>query len=479
MQRTSNIVQSPVTNVALNNNAVMPIETASIKSQEQAVSVFTSQSNFSNVFNVNEAKVDFSIPPNTASIHQCEKISVMIEVQATYPAAGVNPVAFQLPPLHTFISRVELRSNTSLVDTLWSESLFAEKMFLTEEDLANDAIVEMWDPIDFGLSKQYPALYVNQTPTQEATTQSFRTFLNIRSSYLTSKGFLLPKVRDTNTIRLFFKPLSQINVTTSGNNLTDLKLTSCELYCSGIKYSDEELSSLLANDYKNTFICQTLFRRYNVSELVIDPSNNVSNNLPTTFMRGRFHSVAFFIQQRNPKGEQCIQYRLSTVAPNAGVQGVLSSVQPPEFASSPNLSLNTRGYNYSYIPESLAIDSFQFLDSSSNPVFVTDIKGDVLKNVISNSNSQTDFLYKYSIYPFTFTTEPQEDYHLQNARDGSKYIDGLFALKYRTKYNLNLITDQASPTPNPLKFNSVGVALQLGHVELQADGSSKFVRYDN
>ena len=476
MQKVSNIVQAPVTNVALSNNQVVPIETASIKSQEQAVAVFTSQSNFSNIFSTNDSKLDFSIPPNTSSIHQCEKISLMLELQATYPAAQADPNAYQLPPVHTFINRLELRCNQNLEDTIWSESFFMEKMFDTEEDLANDAIVELFDPVDFSLSKQFPALYVNQTgATTDATVQNFRVFLRIRPSYLTSKGYLWPTVKDINTLRFFFKPLSQINVTTSTNNLDKLVLTNAELYCSGIKYSDDELSSLLANDYKNTFICQTMFRRYNISDLVIDTNTLISNNLPTSFMRGRFLCVAFFIQQKNAKGEQCIQYRLTSATPNPGVQGVISSVQPKAFASEPNLNLVTKGYNYSYIPDSLSIDTFQFLDSSSNPVYVSDIRGDMLRNVISNSNSQSDYLFNYAIYPFMFTSEPQQDYFLQHASSGSKFIDGLFALRYKTKYNINGLTDESAV---PLRFNSIGCGLQLGHVEI-TNGSTKFVRYDN
>lgn len=458
-------IKPPVVNVLINNVAT-PIQSSFVKLQEEKVLTISTQSGLSAVFKTAETFIDFRLPSHTSDIHQIEKMCIQMRVTAGYPAATGTATAYSLPATYCWINRVELLSNMEIFDIIQGQNIYTEKTFLKTEDLKNDSVLELFDSNNYGLASQFPGLYVVQTPTAVADSQSFDCFLVLRNTYLQSKGFLLPHVSSENTIRVYFRTYNNIKL--SRNAATSLTLDSAQLIFSGVKYDDRELLDMLNNDYKQDYSCKTLTRRYNVAQLNFD-SNNVSNNIDVSWLRGTFLSCMFYIALGNQVGEQYIQSQLyNGPNPNPGINGILGNVTPVEYASSLNYSLPFP-INYQLVPETFAIKTFNFLDSSSLPVYVTNQSGQILRNSITSVNSEVDFQTYYPIYRFDFSDHAQEDYNNGNIAHGGRWIDGLYSLVIQSQNNL-------SSLPGSPKVYLIGCALQHSEVIIKADGKLKIDR---
>lgn len=454
------------------------VKTSHVKLQQENIMTITAQTGFSSVFTSAGSFVDFKIAAHSNAISQAEKIVLQLDVDVTYPAATSTPTAYFLPPVFTWIDRVEIFAGMTLYDTIRRDHFFYENTFLHQEELANKGKLELFNTDNYGIASEYPGLYVMQTGTDNTVTnRSFRCYLNIENTFLTAHGFLLPKVSDDLVLRFYFRSFDQIKPSYVGNQPSSMKLSSTQVIVSGVKFDPEEEDYLLRNDYNNSYSVKTFVRRWNSSAL------NFANNqalVDVSYLRGTFSNVGFFIMPNNQaNGELALQTVLYQAqnGTNLGVNGIVNNIQPSEYASSLNYSLSNP-INYYVTPDTFKIKTWNFLDSSSRPVYVSNQDGNILKNSLPVNNSQADYQSIYSIYRFDFTDHPQDDVKNQVSKHGYSFINGLYSLQFTTENDIsNLSYINNLGTPVSLKPNLIGVGMQLAEIIIKGDGTLSIVRH--
>jgi len=256
-----------------------------------------------------------------------------------------------------------------------------------------------------------------------------------------------------------------------------MTLSSTQVIISGVKYAPEEEDSLLKNDYNGKFSVKTFVRRWNSSPLTF---NNSQAFVDVSYLRGTFSNVGFFIMPDNiSNGEKGLQRLLFQAMgqTNLGVNGLINNIKPSIYGSSLNYAL-PYPVNYQYTPETFAIKTFNFLDSSNRPVYVTNQDSNILRNSIPTNNSEVDFQTEYSIYRFDFSSTSQSDIENQVSKSGYRFIDGLYQLQLTTQNDISALsyTNSVGSTVN-LNPVLIGVGYQLAEIIIEASGELKIVRY--
>lgn len=471
-------IAAPAQHIKIDNK-MTHVKTSHVKLQQESIMTISSQTGYNSIFNSVGGFIDFKIAAHSNALSQAEKIVLQLDVQVTYPAAGPIPQAYVLPPVYRWIDRIELFSGMQLFDTIRGDHLFYHNTFLHQEELANKGKLELFNPDNYGLATEYPGLYVMETGKNTDTVKNFRCYLHLEDTFITAHGFFLPKISDDIVMRFYFKTFDQIKPTYVGNQPLNMVLSSTQVIISGVKYAPEEEDDLLKNSYNGIFSVKTFIRRWNTSPLTF---NNGQAFVDVSYLRGTFSNVGFFIlpsnQANGELGIQSVLYQQQGQS-NLGVNGIVNNIQPSAYGSSLNYSLSNP-INYKFVPYTFNIETFNFLDSSNRPVYVTNQDGNILKNSIPVNNSQVDFQSIYSIYRFDFTDESQHDVENQVSSSGYRFIDGLYQLQLVTPAGVDLNTlsyINNVGTPVPLSPVLIGVGYQLAEVLIQPNGELKIVRH--
>lgn len=460
------------------DDKVTHMKTSHVKLQQETIMTLSTQTATNAIFNAQDAFVDFIIPPNSAALSQAEKIVLQMNVAINYPVSTATPTAYILPPTYRWIDRIELFSGMQLLDTIRGDHLFFHNTFLHQEELANKGKLELFNTETYDLANEYPGLYVVQTGINEGGVQNARCYLTLDDTFLTAHGFFLPKISKQLLVRYYFKTFDKIKPTYSGNAPLSMALSSSQMIISGVKYSPEEEENLFKNDYNNKYSVKTFVRRWN--EVRLNPDVNGFANIDVSYLRGTFSTVGFFIlpnsQANGEMGIQKVLYQ-ALGGSNLGVNGLVNNVKPSRYGSTLDYSLNYP-INYAYTPETYAIKTFNFLDSSNRPLYVTNQDGNILRNSIPNNNSEVDFQSKYAIYRFDFTNNSQKDIEDESASGGYRWIDGLYSLNIQTENDISALTyvDITGQT-KPLNPQIIGLGYQCAEIIIESDGDIKILRH--
>lgn len=342
------------------------------------VNILTPLSLNSNMLVNGGAYVDVDITGGS-TVHKCDTLSLSVTIRnnnATNPAIVV--------PLAYILNRIEILTDGRTTESLYSDNLFLQTCLSTDEQNAQSAKTEGYNPLTYGIdSVGIPAL-------------SSKTYsLNIHS--FIQKLFL--PVCNSIRLRFYFNGGSAIMSSTSVATANDLVCESLNVYLQGRVYDSDVKRQLVSRFRSATHISRCVIRRHQVISL------------------GAVTSGAEWSQTISAMTGNMVFLRCYLKTTGATQQNVLPNAQ-------------------------IAFQDISLIDSSGSPYGFQSIPADLIKNTWMASKYMTRSTTILPFLELDFSDSPREVFQYQNSR-GTLFMDGRYLIKGRaaSSGNYDLFVD--------------------------------------
>lgn len=412
--------------------------------------------NLPNVFAKTGQYVDFRVSSDFDKIDSIDDLVLwmQLDVQCNFVRESVADNYYILPAVLLnsvwLIDRVEFYVSGTLYDTQHAVNLHAENSYKSNNDLRtekdgggfNSNYLEFDDNIN---SIVYPnnTTYVPSlvAPTPAQCTQRINRTLRFGRNLINK--FLLKATNDEFTIRVFFNTTNNIVTGNPASDFGILRLNNSLLYMQGIKYSPIELQKQLLEKYINKeYIFTSVVRKYNgINFSNITPFIRQSADIGN--FAGTFSTFAAYLNYQNAVGSK---YNQNSVSGTAITYSGVTPNRVPVFDTYRLVSVpNSNGLRYIADNGATHTDALGNVTNNINPNYtetrevfemeltLQDGNGDsypyernmsdlVLKNFSSYRN-YSDYIKKFSLYPFNFGSNANKNYWDQNINDGHYLFD--------------------------------------------------------
>lgn len=375
-------------------------------------------------------------------------------------------------PVFTIIDRIQILINGKVCDEIASQNYFCELALQDRETLRNYSSTMCFDPESYSFLYNYPGIIVLENPglTPAVASQRFKYQIPMWSTFLSSKNYITDFVKDKITVRLFIRPYDNFKVSSPQNAADSMSLIKSSLYLIGTKYSSEDIENIRAEKGKEDLVSMILLRKYGSNGLIRVQQPTGTTYAPLfgqaiydlSFINGRYICLFNMIYPDNVLGgENYLQYAYPP-SPNATVNDYSSNYITanenlniyPQRAGVSRSKNNLNGYEYLYTPDSaFSLDRVSIIDDLGNPVYQNLQYAPFLRNVMSTTGVNNDFLKTYAIYPFYFSNNIGDDYKNQHAEHGYKSIKNI--------YNIEIILSNPDSSSLPFRASNGSILSTL------------------
>jgi len=372
-----------------------------------------------------------------------------------------NAQFIQNIPVWGVIDRCQILINGKVADEIASQNFFTELALQDRETLHQYSSTMLFDPETYGLLYKFPGAIIltNPNPVPTNVSRSFSYQIPLFSTFITSENYLTDFIKDKITVRLFLRPHSTFKVSCSDNAADSMEVTSASLYLTGSKYLDEDIDKIRKEKGKDDLVSMILLRKYGSTNLIrVQQADNLTYAplygqaiYDLSYINGRYICLFTMLYPENViGGENYCQLALPTKAAST-----VTAYDSTKLTVNENLNVypldqgvsrsrnNVNGNEYRYTPDSaFALDRVSIIDDLGNPIYQNLQYAPFLRNVMSTTGINNDFLKTYAIYPFYFSNKIHEDYRRQHAENGFISIKNI--------YNIEIIL--ANPESSSLPF---------------------------
>lgn len=369
-------------------------------------------------------------------------------------------------PVWTMFDRIQILINGKVADEISTMNYFCELSLHNRETLVEYSKSLLIDPDHYGILFNYPGaiLMRNATNAPLTVTERFKCQIPLFSTFLQSENYLTDFVQDQITFRVFFRPYDLFKVSAVNNQADTMSLVSTSLYLMGSKFEEQDVRNHRAMKGKDHLVSMIFLRKYGSDKLIRSQQTTNLTYSPIygqsmydlSFLNGRYVSLFSMILPENViGGENYIQLALPCNAAstqNNYISDQLTVVgnlnQYPIKFSAKASKKNLNGFEYTYTPESaFKLDRVSLIDQLGTPIYQNLQYADFLRNVMSTTGVNNDFLKTYAIYPMYFSNNIHNDYKTQHASSGYLTMQDI--------YNIEIILSNPDASSLPF-YNGAG-----------------------
>lgn len=274
---------SPFQKIRDSNMAIKSSQAGSLKAKNETYRV-APKSGLSSIFgNTDNSFLDFDI--ERGPIDQASNMwlkSNIVNNDAT------NSAKLVIAPYQA--NRIEVLLNGSPLDTQYADHIWSERILLNDDE----------HHIQRGINEGYDPATMSHSSKCDIPAGGTETFYLKLDNFITQANVFLPLIKQTLTLRVYFKGGNTQFRSTGASDSTDISLQSCELIVEGVKYKPCITNSVIKQYGKMPHVYR--FYKHEYVPIAGRQINTTLTSIPLTEFTGKTPMLTAIVKDNGASG---------------------------------------------------------------------------------------------------------------------------------------------------------------------------------